>query len=93
MNYIYVLKSIKNQKRYIGSTRILPSERCNQHNLGWNKWTKGNGPFDLIYQEEFASYSEAKKRENFLKSGVGRKFLDGLLGRDRVSAGGGSAFG
>lgn len=80
MNFIYVLRSIKNSKRYVGSTRTAPSERCKQHNSGSNKWTKVNGPFVLVYQEEYLNYTEARKREIFLKSGVGRKFLDEILG-------------
>jgi len=38
-----------------------------------------NGPFVLIYQKSYANKTDARKRENFLKSGVGRKFLDEIL--------------
>ena len=79
MHYIYVLKSIKNQKRYVGSTKFLPEERCHQHNTGSNKWTETNGPFVLVYQESYSTNTEARKRENFLKSDAGRKFLDSIL--------------
>ena len=84
-HYVYVLRSVKNQKRYVGSTTFSPEERCAQHNAGANQWTKGNGPFILIYQENYATSTEARKRENFLKSGVGRTFLKEFLER----AGGG----
>ena len=77
--YVYVLKSMKNQKRYVGSTGLSPEQRCAQHNVGSNQWTKGNGPFKLAYQENFLTNTEARKRENFLKSGVGRKLLDDIL--------------
>ena len=93
MYYIYVLKSLKNQKRYVGSTGLLPEERCRQHNTGSNKWTKSNGPFILVYQEGYLTNTEARKREGFLKSGAGRKLLDGVLNHKRVSAEGGSASG
>ncbi len=79
MAFIYVLKSLKNGKRYVGSTDLLPEERLKKHNYGSNKFTKGNGPFMLIHKEEHATLKEARQRENFLKSGVGRKYLDGLL--------------
>jgi len=79
MSYVYVLKSLKNGKRYIGSTELPPEERLKEHNYGANKFTKGNGPFTLIYQESHINKTEARKRENFLKSGVGRKYLDVIL--------------
>ena len=79
ISYVYVLRSLKNKKRYIGSTRSTPEERLKQHQYGSNKWTSQNGPFELVYSEAFSTFSEARKRENFLKSGVGRKFLDEIL--------------
>jgi len=78
MSFIYVLKSLKNGKRYIGSTRKEPLDRLSEHNSRSNKWTKQNGPFKLLYQEYYDDYSEAQKREKFLKSGQGRKFLDNM---------------
>ena len=93
--YVYVLRSLRNRKRYVGSTKLKPEVRLQQHHYGSNKWTRENGPFELIYSEEFSTFSEARKRENFLKMGVGRKFLDEILNQDAssASAGGGSAFG
>lgn len=81
MHYIYVLKSLRNNKRYIGSTKFLPEERLKQHNYGSNAWTKQNGPFELIYQENYPDITASRKRENFLKSGAGRKFLDQILNK------------
>lgn len=80
MCYVYILKSLKNNKRYVGSTRIQPETRFKQHNYGSNKWTKQNGPFELVKTEEFPDYTQARKRERFLKSGAGRKELDMVLG-------------
>lgn len=79
MSFVYVLKSLKNGKRYIGSTDLLPEERLKKHNYGSNQFTKRNGPFELIHKEEYPNKTEARKRENFLKSGVGRKYLDELF--------------
>ena len=81
MYYVYVLKSLKNGKRYVGSTRLIPEERLKRHNWGSNKFTKANRPFVIIYREEFSNMTLARKRENFLKSGMGRRFLDGLAGK------------
>ncbi len=78
MFYIYVLKSLKNSKRYIGYTGKNVEKRLNEHNTGCNKYTKNNGPYKIIYTEKYENKSEAIKREKFLKSGQGRKFLDNL---------------
>ena len=86
MSYIYVLRSLKNGKRYIGSTNLSPEERLKKHNYGSNKFTKRNGSFELIYQENHVNKTEARKRENFLKSGVGRKYLDEILKNNCSSA-------
>ena len=87
MYYVYVLRSFKNKKRYVGSTKLFPEERLKQHNMGSNTWTKQNGPFELIYQEEYITVAVARKREIFLKNGVGRKYLDTLKFRAVSSAG------
>ncbi|MBE0572266.1 MAG: GIY-YIG nuclease family protein [Ignavibacteriaceae bacterium] len=78
MYSVYVLFSKKLNKRYIGSTQDV-DQRLNEHNLGKSKFTSGGIPWELIYNESFSTNSEARKRESFLKSGVGRKFLDQIL--------------
>ncbi len=75
MVILYVIKSIGKKFRYVGITNNL-IRRLEQHNNGYNKQTKYYKPFELIITEEFIDYKGARKREIFLKSGVGRKFLD-----------------
>lgn len=77
---VYVLRSLKKNKRYVGYTSKSPIERLKDHNTGSNKYTKQNGPYKLLYTEEYASKTDAIKREKFLKSGQGRKFLDQKFG-------------
>jgi putative endonuclease len=79
MYHVYILKSLKNGKRYVGQTSKEALERPRQHNSGTNKWTKENGPFNIMLVEDYPSRTEAIKRENFLKSGQGRKWLDEKL--------------
>jgi putative endonuclease len=79
MYYTYVLKSSRNGKRYVGHTAKDPQIRLNEHNRGSNRFTKGNGPFAIVHIESYDSKTEARKRELFLKSGVGRQFLDKIL--------------
>ena len=74
MYFVYVLKSFKDNKRYIGMSSNL-QRRLYEHNNGLVKSTKNRKPLELIYFEEFSSKTEALKREKFFKSGSGRQFL------------------
>ena len=76
MFYTYILKSTKNGKRYIGQTSKEDFSSLREHNSGANKWTRANSPFVVVYFEEYSTKTEAIKREHFLKSGQGRKWLD-----------------
>ncbi len=73
---IYVLRSLKNGKRYVGYTGKSVDERFHEHLSGTNQWTRQNGPFVLIHTETFVDQQIAMQREKFLKSGQGRKWLD-----------------
>ncbi len=66
MYFVYILKSIKDSKYYIGQTENL-SDRLNKHNVGQVKSTRNRRPFVLIKSEIFDTRSEARKRENYLK--------------------------
>ena len=79
MAHVYVLRSLKDQKLYIGSTRQTVLERLQRHNLGNVKSTKNRAPLLLLYQEYFDDYSDARIRELYLKSGSGREHLKRIL--------------
>ncbi len=80
MFYVYILKSEKDGKRYIGSTNDL-IRRINQHNGGQVTSTKNRRPFIMIHKEEFKEEKEARLRERFLKTHKGfnelRKMFNG----------------
>ena len=78
MFFVYVLQSESTKHFYTGSTSNL-SLRLSQHNSGETKSTKNRGPWKLVHREEFATRSEAMRRESFLKSGKGRDQLSALL--------------
>lgn len=77
VNFVYIIKSISHDTRYVGVTVNL-LKRLLEHNSGKCRYTKGRIPWCIIYTEEYKTLSEARKREIFLKSGQGRKFLDEL---------------
>jgi len=62
---------------YVGLTDNI-ERRLNQHNKGENKTTKPYLPFELILKEIFDSRIEARKKEKYLKSGIGKEFLRSL---------------
>ena len=78
--YVYVLRSLKDGRYYIGQTSDL-DQRLKRHNTNTGRYTKNKGPFVLIYKEEFISRSEAMRREKFLKSGQGREYLKEVIPR------------
>ena len=76
MPCVYVLFSETTQKFSVGSSHEdIPEFRLNAHNSGKTRSTKAGRPWTLVYQEHFPEYREARKRELFLKSGQGRKFI------------------
>jgi putative endonuclease len=79
MYYVYVLRSLKNKKRYVGFTQKAPEQRLKEHNSGSNDWTRRNKPFDLLYAEHILSRKKAILREKYFKSGAGRRYLDKLF--------------
>lgn len=79
MFYTYVLKSKKNGKMYTGSTKDL-RKRLMEHNKGLSTYTKGRGPFVLIYYEACLLKEKSRSRELFLKTGMGKRYLKNRLG-------------
>ena len=51
------------------------NSRLNSHNSGKTKSTKFGRPWVIIHEETFLTYTEARKRELFLKTGQGRKWI------------------
>jgi len=62
MYYVYILKSKKDGKLYIGSTNNL-WRRIKEHNYGLLKSTKSRLPFEIVYYEAYKSEKDARKRE------------------------------
>jgi putative endonuclease len=66
MYYLYILKSTKDNKGYIGTTNNL-EKRLREHNSGKVKSTRYRVPLIVVYCEKFNTLSEARKREWFFK--------------------------
>jgi len=74
MFYTYILKSEKNGRFYTGYTNDL-RKRLIQHNKGKSCYTKNNTPYLLVYYEACLSKDDARSREVYLKSGMGKRFV------------------
>jgi putative endonuclease len=72
MYYVYVLKSPK--QFYIGSTSDL-KRRFNEHKSNLSKSTKNRGPWKIVYYEASQSMKDSLKREKYLKTAWGRRYL------------------
>lgn len=78
MCYIYAISSINKKYIYVGFTNNL-ERRLKQHNLGYEKTTKPYLPFILIYTETCDSRIEARIREKYWKSRIGKEKLKEIL--------------
>jgi len=74
MFYTYVLKSLKDNLLYTGSTNDL-QRRFKEHNDGLNESTRHRRPFILLYYEACLDEKDARVREKYLKTGMGKKYL------------------
>lgn len=72
--YIYVLESLKDKERYVGYTQNL-RRRLEEHKKGLSFATKSRLLFRLIYFEGCLNKEDAKRREGYLKTTQGRRFL------------------
>lgn len=73
MHYVYILL-LNNKNLYKGTTENL-KRRIKEHNSGKVESTKHKRPIKLIHYETYLLKSDAERRERFLKTTEGRKFL------------------
>ena len=78
MFHVYVLQSQIDGRLYKGLTQNI-NQRLDQHNKGKTKSTKAFRPWKLLYYESFNSREEARKREKYLKSGIGRELINKII--------------
>ena len=80
MWYVYVLQSQRDGRRYTGFTGDV-RKRFMEHQRGEVRATKGRGPYTLIYYEACFDKYDALAREKYLKSGMGKRYLNNRLKR------------
>ena len=80
---MYIVYILQNSQGFLykGHTNNL-ERRLKEHNLSKSKhhtYTRKRGPWKLVYKEEFATRSEAMKREKYFKTTQGRRELKKLI--------------
>lgn len=74
---VYILRSRKTTRYYVGSTHNV-MERVSEHNCGKTLSTQNGVPWDLVHVESFESRSEAVRRERKIKARGMARYLESL---------------
>ena len=78
MYYVYVLLSQKDNRFYTGYTEDV-KKRVSEHLVGKITSTKDRRPFQLVYYEGCVDRADALKRERYLKTTWGKRYLRNRL--------------
>ena len=74
MHYTYVLLSEQDGRFYTGYAADL-RKRLGEHRHGRVRWTASRQPVRLVYYEACLSQPDAFRRERYLKTGRGKRYL------------------
>jgi putative endonuclease len=77
MCLIYAIKSRVRKYTYVGLINN-PKRHIQQYEAGREKTTSPYKPFTAILLESYNTRAEARNREKYLKSGVGKECLKSL---------------
>ncbi|HEY9166142.1 MAG TPA: GIY-YIG nuclease family protein [Candidatus Kryptonia bacterium] len=75
--WVYVIES-EDGHHYTGQTDDL-DRRVDEHNSGMSHSTKHGRNWRIVYSEQFETRREAMKREKYLKTNAGRRFLSRVI--------------
>ena len=79
MYTVYVLYSPSSKKIYVGYSSDLASRLKSHNELATKGFTVRYRPWVLTYTEEFATKTDALRREKQLKSAKGRAFIKQIV--------------
>lgn len=84
--FLYVLRSCATNRYYVGVTGDL-AIRLAQHNsaeINPSRWTRSRGPWELVFQKEYAETRSAIRAERYVKKMKSAKFLEKLISGEYV---------
>jgi putative endonuclease len=70
----YIIYSLQHRKTYVGISEDI-QRRIEEHNSKKSKYTSRYAPWVLVFYEEYSTREEARKREKYFKSGIGREWM------------------
>ena len=76
--YVYLLYSQYDHKFYTGYTQNL-QKRIKEHQSGQVVSTKNRRPLNLVYYEACLDQNDATRREKYLKTTYGKRYLKSRL--------------
>ncbi|HMO50567.1 MAG TPA: GIY-YIG nuclease family protein [Kiritimatiellia bacterium] len=79
MAFTYIIYSQSHNKTYVGCAEDWRA-RLNKHNAGKVKATSSGLPWSLVLTEEHSSMLDARRRERYLKSSAGRRWMKKTMG-------------
>ena len=81
MYYVYALRSLKDREFYVGFTKDI-NKRLAAHNNRQVQTTRNRIPFEIVYYEASRNINDAIKREKYLKTTYGKRYLVNRLRND-----------
>ncbi len=75
---VYIIQSQKDSSFYVGYSADMVS-RLQKHNNARKGYTATKQPWELVYEEKFATKREAIVREKYIKSQKSKEFILTLI--------------
>ena len=67
MFHVYILRSLRNGKRYVGHTDDLDRRFAEHNSARGGKFSRLNAPWELVHQEPHPDRSSAMRRERYIE--------------------------
>ena len=80
--HVYILQSESSGHFYVWQTKNV-EERIAYHKANYSLALRNRGPWKLVHTEEYATRSEAVRRERYIKRQKERRFIEALLSVSR----------
>jgi len=77
--YLYILKSEKHKRYYVGSSDDPERRLVTQHNNGFVKSTKSGIPWIIVFKQKYDSLANARKIEFKLKKYHSRVIIEKII--------------
>ncbi|MDP3934941.1 MAG: GIY-YIG nuclease family protein [Candidatus Giovannonibacteria bacterium] len=84
MAFVYILKSLRDARFYIGSTTNL-QERLKHHFGGFTPSTKSFGKIELVFSQKYPNLKDARSIERKLKALKRKDYLEKIIKDGKIN--------